>query len=125
MFPGSATKQARISLPCSVRIGMFWRFGSVLDRRPVAAAVVADQLWEGIEVGRLELRDLAPLLDGGDDLVLAADRLEYAGIGREAGLAAALSREPELLEEDVRELLRRADRELLVGELPDAPLELG
>ena len=38
-MPSSATKQARISRPCSVRIGMFWRFGLVLDSRPVVVAV--------------------------------------------------------------------------------------
>ena len=113
---------------------MFCRFGSVLDRRPVAVAVwlkvvcsrpsSADQLGEGVEVGRLQLRDLAPLLDRGDDLVLVADRLEHAGVGREAGLAAALARQAELLEQDRRELLRRADRELLARQLPDAALEL-
>ena len=113
---------------------MFWRFGLVLDRRPVVVAVwlkvvcsrpsVVDQLGEGVEVGRLELRDLAPLLDRRDDLVLVADRLQHAGVGREAGLAAALVRQAELVEQDRRELLRRADRELLAGQLPDSPLEL-
>ena len=106
----------------------------MLDRRPggggglvegrVQAAVGADQLREGVQVGRLELRHLAPLLDRRDDLVLVADRLEHAGVGREAGLAAALARQAELLEQDRRELLRRADRELLPGQLPDAPLQL-
>ena len=37
MKPGSATKACRISRPSSVRTGMFWRFGSLLLRRPVAA----------------------------------------------------------------------------------------
>ena len=99
--------------------------GGGLVEGGVEAAVVADQLGEGVEVGRLELRDLPPLLDGRNDLVLLADRLEHAGIRGEACLAAALAREPQLLEQDLRELLRRADRELLAGQLPDAALELG
>ena len=36
--PSSATKQARISRPRSVRMGMFWRLGFWLESRPVAAA---------------------------------------------------------------------------------------
>src|SRR3546814_7447836 len=36
-WPGSATKAWRIWRPTSVRIGMFWRLGSVDDRRPVCA----------------------------------------------------------------------------------------
>ena len=106
----------------------------MLDSRPVVAAVWlkvvcsrpsgADQLREGVQVGRLELRHLAPLLDGRDDLVLVADRLEHARIRREAGLAAPLARQAELLEQDRRELLRGADRELLPGQVPDAPLQL-
>ena len=55
-----------------------------------------------VEVGRLQLRELAPLLDRRDDLVLVADRLEHARVGGEAGLAAALARQPELLEQDRR-----------------------
>ena len=87
-------------------------------------AVVADEVGEGVEVGALELGQLAPLLDLADDLVLVADRLEHAGVGGEAGLAAALPRQPQLLEQDLAELLRRADRELLPGERPDLALEL-
>jgi hypothetical protein len=71
----------------------------------VQAPVGADQLREGVEVGRLQLRHLAPLLDRRDDLVLVADRLQHAGVGREARLAAALARQAELLEQDRRQLL--------------------
>ena len=49
--------------------------------------------------------------------MLGADRLEHAGVGGEAGLAAALVREAELAEQDLAELLGRGDQELLVGEL--------
>ena len=37
--PGSATKALRIERPSSVRIGIDWRFGFEVDRRPVAATV--------------------------------------------------------------------------------------
>ena len=46
------------------------------------------------------------------------------GVGAVAGLAAALAAELELLEEDLAELLRGADHELLVRQLPDLALEL-
>ena len=107
----------------------------MLDRRPVAARdlvegrvqapVVADPGGERVEVGLGELGELAEALDLGDDLVLAADRLEHAGVGAEARLAAALAAEPELLEQDLAELLGRADHELLARQLPDLALELG
>ena len=96
----------------------------MLFRSSVEAAVVRDQLGEGVEIGRLELGHLAPLLDRGHDLVLVADRLQHAGVGGEAGLAAPLARQAELLEQDRRELLRGADRELLAGQLEDLVLEL-
>jgi signal peptidase I len=35
-LPGEGRKAWRIRLPSSIRMGMFWRFGSVLDNRPVA-----------------------------------------------------------------------------------------
>ena len=115
---------------------MFWRFGLVLERRPVVVAtwlkvvwmpagLGVDQLGQGVEVGVLQLRQLAPALDLGDDLVLVADLGEHPGVGREARLAAALLGQAELVEEDLAELLRRADRELVAGELEDLALELG
>ena len=50
--------------------------------------------------------------------MLVADRLQDARVGREAGLAAALLRQAELLEEHRAELLGRADDELLARERP-------
>ena len=88
------------------------------------APVVADPGGQRVEVGLHELGQLAEALDLGDDLVLVADRLQHARVGREAGLAAALAREPELDEQHLGELLRRADHELLARELPDLALEL-
>ena len=112
---------------------MFCRFGLIEASRPVAVFVcssvvcrrpsgpiAAGQL---LEVGLDELRQLAPALDLLDDRVLVADRLQHARVGREAGLAAALARQPELDEQHLGELLRRADHELLAGQLPDLALE--
>ena len=99
------------------------RGGRLLERR-VQAAVVADPVRERVQVGLGELGQLAEALDLGDDRMLVADRLQHLGVGAEAGLAAALAAELELLEEDRAELLRRADHELLARELPDLALEL-
>ena len=55
--------------------------------------------------------------------MLVADLGEDAGVGREAGFAAALAGQLELLEEDAADLLRRADRELLLGQLEDLLLQ--
>ncbi len=114
---------------------MFCRFGLVLERRPVVVAawlkVVwtrpvsrVDQVGQRVEVGVLQLGQLAPGLDLLDDRVLVADLLEHPGVGREAGFAAALAGQLEFLEEDAADLLRRADRELLAGELVDVLLQL-
>ncbi len=56
--------------------------------------------------------------------MLVAQLAEHAGVGGEAGLAAALLGQTELVEEDGGELLGRADRELVAGELVDLRLEL-
>ena len=113
---------------------MFWRLG-LFERQPpggrgglveggVQPAARVDQQRQRVEVGLRELGQLPPALDLGDDLVLVADRLQHAGVGRVAGLAAALARQPELAEQDLLELLGRAERELLAGELEDLSLEL-
>ena len=132
--PARRRSSARISRPVSVRIGMFCRFGLIERQAPgrrrrlregrVQAPVVASMCGgQRVEVGLRELGELAEALDLRDDRVLVADRLQHARVGREAGLAAALARQAELLEEDRAELLRGADDELLAGELPDLALE--
>ena len=109
---------------------MFCRFGLVLERRPVVVAawlkvvwtrpvVGVDQVGQRVEVGVLELGQLAPGLDLLDDRVLVADLGEHARVGRVAGFAAPLAGQAELLEEDATDLLRGADRELLPGQLVD------
>jgi hypothetical protein len=87
------------------------------------AVLGIDQPRQRVEVGVGELRDLAPALDLGDDLVLVADLGEDPGVGRVTGLAAPLSTQAEVVEEDLAELLRGADRELAAGERPDLGLE--
>src|SRR5207248_11085764 len=87
-------------------------------------AVVADEGRQRSEVRVDELRGLAPLLDHLDDLMLMADRAEHARVGRVARLSLAAGRQLELLEEDARELLRRADHELLARERERLRLEL-
>ena len=88
------------------------------------AGLPVDEQRQRIQVRGLQLRVLAPLLDLLDDGMLRADRLQDARVRRVTGLPAALAREPELLEEHLPELLRRADRELLPRELPHLALEL-
>ena len=133
--PDSATNALLISRPSSVRIGIAWRFGFVVESRPVAATSWLKcvcrrpssgeiRLGSGSEVGVQELRVLAPFLDHLDDRVLVADRAEHARVGRVAGLALAPGREPEHLEQDAGHLLRRAEHELLAGQLVRARLEL-
>ena len=100
------------------------RRGDRLVDRRVQAAVLCDQARQRAQVGVHELRVLAPLLDHGDDLVLAADRAEDSRVGREAGLALAARRELELLEQDAADLLGRAEHELLARELVGPGFEL-
>ena len=89
------------------------------------ARALVDHLREHVQIGLGQRRELAPALDLGHDLVLGADRLQDAGVGREAGLAAALARQAELLEQDLPQLLRRGDQELLVGEREDLRFQRG
>ena len=83
------------------------------------ARALVDLAGQHVEVGLDQRRELAPALDLRHDLVLGADRLQHARVGREAGLAAALAREAELLEQDLAELLGRGDHELLPGQHED------
>src|SRR5437879_7511069 len=45
MAPGGATKARRMASPRGVRTGMFCRFGSELDSRPVAAPAWLKLVW--------------------------------------------------------------------------------
>ena len=72
---------------------MFCRFGSLDDRRPVAATVWLKLVWtrfvfgltsagQRVDVGRLQLGELAVLEDEVDDGVDAAQRLQHRRVGR-------------------------------------------
>ena len=98
--------------------------GDVLVDRRVQPPVLADQRRQRAEIGVQKLRQLAPLLDHRDDLVVGADRAQDLAVGRVAGLPLAAGSQLELLEEDPAELQRRADHELLARELVGARLEL-
>src|SRR5581483_2550661 len=100
------------------------RRGDGLVEVRVETSVRPDQVRERAEVRVDELRQLAPFLDDADERVLVADRAQHARVGRVARLPLAPGRELELLEEDPRDLLRRAEHELLARELVRLRLEL-
>ena len=131
-------KAARILRPSSVRIGMFCRLGSTEDSRPVVVAASENDVWtrpdlridvagQRVGIGRLQLGDLPPFDDPARQLVaLLGEVLEGGGRGRplaRRGLLAA--GQLHLSEQDVPELLGRADIERLAGELMDLGLEPG
>ncbi len=93
------------------------RGSRLVERRVQAAIRLRDQQRQRAEIRVDELRELAPLLDHLDDLVLAAERAKHARVGRVAGLAFATRCQLQRLEQDPGDLLRRADQELLAGEL--------
>src|SRR5207302_1721974 len=90
----------------------------------VQPAVLSEQRRQRPEVRVEQLRQFAPLLDDLDDRMLVPDRAQHARVRRVAGLALPPRRQLELLEEDARELLRRAEHELLARELERLRLEL-
>ena len=53
MWPGSAMKAERISRPSSVRIGIAWTFGLVVESRPVAATVWLNVVWSRASSGEI------------------------------------------------------------------------
>jgi len=102
-------------------------FGLVLDSLQeggVQPRALVDELREHVEIGLDERRELAPALDPRHDLVLVADRLQHARVGRVADLALALAREPEPLEQHLPELLRRGDQKLRFRQPEDLAFEL-
>ena len=96
----------------------------LVERRVEPAVPLRDQRRQRQQIGVEQLRVLAPLLDHRHDLVLGADPAQDAAVGRVAGLALAARLEAELLEQDPRHLLRRAEHELLAGEVGRERLEL-
>ena len=114
---------------------MFWRFGSDDESRPVDGdglverrvepAVVGDQRRQRLDVGRAELRVDPPVEHRLDDRVDADELLEHRRVGRVAGLRLPALGQLQLAEQDVAELLRRADRELVADRGVDLLLEPG
>ena len=133
-MPASATNAERISRPSSVRIGIACRFGFDVESRPVAAtawlivvcrrAVLADQRRQRPRYVLISFDSSRHSSITGDDLVLAADRAQDARVGRVARLALPARGKAELLEQDPRDLLGRAEHELLARELVRLRLEL-
>ena len=131
--PSGRRRRSRISRPSSVRIGMFWRFGSRRREAPrrrdglLEAGVDAPGprvhgARERVDVRPLQLVDLAVAHDDARQLVLLGELLEDRGVGRPPPLRGALQhRELELVEEDRLELVARANREVAPGD----PLRLG
>ena len=118
---GSAMKARRILRPSSVRIGMFCRFGSDDDSRPVGgrgervAGVHAmrrriDVAGQRVGIGRFQLRHLPPVENLLRQFVaLLGEFVEHARAGRPLpGLGLGAARQPHLAEQDVAELLRAA-----------------
>src|SRR3989441_2505730 len=96
----------------------------LVERRVDAPGARVDERRQGVGVGPLELGQRPMLEDLRGQRVAERELGEDVGVGRVARLRAAERGQPELLEEDVRELLRRRDRELLAGELPDLPRQV-
>ena len=97
------------------------RHGLVEQR--VEPAVGADQRRQRLDVGGPELGVDPPLEDRLDHRVDAAQLLEHRRVGRVAGLRLAALRQPQLDEQDVAQLLGRADRELVADGGVDLGLE--
>ena len=96
----------------------------LVERRVQPAVTLRDQRRQRQQVGVEQLRVLAPLLDHRHDLVVGADPAQDTAVGRVARLALAARLEAELLEQDSRHLLGRAEHELLAGEVGRERLEL-
>ena len=87
------------------------RGNRLVEARVNPAVVDVDELRQGIEVGRLELGQLAVLDDLGGDGMVVFELLEDFLVGRPAVLVLlGLARiEPQHVEQDVPELLGRVD----------------
>ncbi len=99
------------------------RRGGLVKGRVDPTGCGIDQVRQGVEISALQLAELPPALDQRDDLVLFTDLGEHPGVGRVAGLALPLPGQAELLEEHLADLLGRADRELVAGQLMDLLLD--
>ena len=95
-------------------------------RRVDAAVAWIDEPRERLEVGRVQLVELAPAEQGVDDRVGVAQLLEHAGVGRQLALGRLLARlQAELVVQDLPKLGRRVQVELLAGLRVDLGLQRG
>ena len=90
-----------------------------------AAGLRMDVGGERVGIGALELGEQAPVENLARQLVALGGKLLQRGGVRApgAGLGAPAAGEAHLVEQDLAELLRRADVEILAGKLPDLVLE--
>ena len=117
--------------PSAVRIGMFCRLGSVDDSRPVAATIWLNVVW--IRPCVVDHRDqrVDDALEPGD-VAVAQQVLEHrvvglgvagrqrVGVGGVAGLDPLGLGQPELVEQDLLQLLGRAEVELAADDARSA-----
>ena len=85
-----------------------------------AAGRGVDEPRERVDVGALELRELAVLEQDAGKRVMLGQLLEHVGVRRTRGLGAFDRLQAELVEQDDLELARRIDVELAPGQLPRA-----
>ena len=84
-----------------------------------------DLLHQRVGIGGFQLGELAPFQDFRRQVVLRGQRLQHLGTGGVgAGLALLAALQPQLVEQDLAELLGRADVELATGQLVDVQLIL-
>ena len=114
---------------------MFCRFGSLELSRPVAATTWLNDVWTRPVSGWiiagsastyvfLSLAILAVLDDLRRQRVRLGQLFEHVGVGAGAGLRFLDDRQPEFLEQHLRELLGRGDVERVAGQLFDFLLQL-
>ena len=123
---------SRMRRPSAVRTGMFCRFGSVEDSRPVAATVWLNVVWMRPCVVDQRQQPVDDRLQPGD-LAVAQQQLEHrvlglgvqvgqrVGVGGVAGLDPLGLGQPELVEQDLLQLLGRAEVELAADQLRARP----
>ena len=93
------------------------------ERRMDASAHRIDELGQRVDVRRLELGQLAMLEDQSDDGMLLTQSFQRVRVSRVTGLRALADRQPQVLEENLRELLRRVQVELLPRDIFDFLLD--
>ena len=114
-------------LEVRIRRGQAAGGGDRLVERGVHAPVARAQARQRVDVGRLDLGELAVAQDERRHLVLGGQLLEHTRVGGVAALVLLARLEAEHLEQDVRELLGRVEVELLPRDPVDArgqPVEL-